>query len=346
MLGFDLPLWANIAIFAGATVGIGLAGVKAAGLADRVADRTGMGEAVTGTIFLGLLTALPGLLASVVAALDGRPALAISNAMGGIAVQTTALAIADIAYRRANLEHAAASVPNMLQATMLIALMVLVLCGLSGPDVALGGIAHPITPVLILTAGGALWLVIVTRNDPMWKPTDTDETIRDTPDEEHEEQSLRKMLIGLIAMALITGTCGALVAQTAGNISDATGISESVIGAIFVALATSMPELVTSVAAVRRGALTLAVSDVVGGNFFDVLFVAAADLAYLNGSIYHADGVGRREIFLTAFTILLNVILLAGLIVRQKRGPANIGVESVLMLLLYVIGMVILTLSF
>ncbi|NIQ53654.1 MAG: sodium:calcium antiporter, partial [Gemmatimonadetes bacterium] len=39
-------------------------------------------------------------------------------------------------------------------------------------------------------------------------------------------------------------------------------------------------------AAVRQGALTLAVSDIVGGNFFDVLFVAAADLAFLQGSIY------------------------------------------------------------
>lgn len=344
MLNLDVPLWADFSLFVAAALVIGVAGVKAAGLADRVADRTGMGEAVTGTVFLGFLTALPGLTASVVAAAKGLAVMAVGNAMGGIAVQTAALAIADIAYRKANLEHAAASVPNMMQATMLIALMVLVLCGLSGPDVTIAHV-HPATLLLFLTAAGAFWMVVSTRDDPMWEPTETDETIFDEPEEEHEQQSLRRLLIGLIIAAGATGAGGALVAESAQNIVEDSGMPEAVVGGLFMAVATSLPELVTSIAAVRRGAVTLAVSDIVGGNFFDVLFVAAADLVYLQGSIYHADGVGPREIFLTGFTILLNVVLLAGLIFRQKRGPGNIGVESVLMLVLYVSGFLVLSLA-
>ena len=122
-------------------------------------------------------------------------------------------------------------------------------------------------------------------------------------------------------------------------------LPEVVVGGLFMALATSLPELTTSIAAVRRGAVTLAVSDIVGGNFFDVLFVAAADIAYLEGSLFHAPAVGFREIFLTAFTVLLNVILLTGLIYRQKRGPGNIGFESLLMLLLYLAGYLIIVLA-
>lgn len=344
MLEINVPLWADIAIFVAAAAAIGFSGVKAAGFADQVADRTGMGEAVTGTVFLGFLTALPGLLASVVAAAKGLAAMAISNAMGGIAVQTTALAIADIAHRRANLEHAAASVPNMMQATILIGLMVLVQCGLSGPQYTVTHV-HPVTLLLILGAGSAFWLVIKTRDDPMWEPTETEETVVDEPDAANKRASLSRLLIGLIVSAGVTGASGALVAETAENIVQKTGLPEAIAGGLLMALATSLPELVTSVAAVRRGALTLAVSDVVGGNFFDVLFVAAADIAYLRGSIYHADGVGLREVFLTSFTILLNVVLLAGLIFRQKRGPANIGFESVLMLLLYVGGFLVLSLA-
>jgi len=342
MLNLDIPLWGDILLFVVSAGVIGVAGVKAAGLADRVADRTGMGEAVTGTVFLGFLTALPGLLASITAAAKGLPAMAISNAMGGIAVQTTALAIADIAHHRANLEHAAASVPNMMQATMLVALMVLVLCGLSGPDVALGHV-HPVTILLMVTAASAFWLVVGTRDAPMWEPTETGETVTDEADERHKRQSLQTMLIGLFLAAGATGLAGVLVAEAAENIVEKTDIPETVVGGLFMALATSLPELVTSVAAVRRGALTLAVSDIVGGNFFDVLFIAAADLAYFGGSIYHAESVGLREVFLTSFTILLNVVLLAGLIYRQKRGPANIGFESVLMLVLYLSGFLVLS---
>jgi cation:H+ antiporter len=344
MLNFDIPLCADVALFIASAAAIGFAGVKAAGYADRVADRTGMGEAVTGTVLLGFLTALPGLLASVVAASKGLPVLAISNALGGIAVQTTALAIADIAHRKANLEHAAASVPNMMQATMLIALMVLVLCGLSGPDTTVAHV-HPATILLILAAGSAFWLVIGTRDDPMWEPTETDETVTDEPVEANKRDSLRKLLFGLIVSAGVTGLSGVLIAESAENVIEKTGLPEAVVGGLFMAFATSLPELVTSVAAVRRGALTMAVSDVVGGNFFDVLFVAAADIAYLDGSLYHAEGVGMREIFLTSFTILLNVVLLAGLIFRQKRGPGNIGFESVLMLLLYAGGFLVVALA-
>lgn len=136
---------------------------------------------------------------------------------------------------------------------------------------------------------------------------------------------------------------GVLVAEMSGNIADKTKISASIVGGLLMAGATSLPELVTCIAAVRRGALTLAVSGIVGGNFFDVLFVAAADLAFLNGSIYHGPGVGDAEVFLTGLTILLNVVFLSGLIYRQKYGPGNIGFESVLMLAVYVLGFVTLS---
>ena len=294
-------------------------------------------------MFLGFLTALPGLMASVTAAAKGLPDLAVSNAMGGIAVQTTALAIADIAHREANLEHAAASVPNMMQATILIALMVLVLCGFSAPDVTVGHI-HPVTLLLLATAAGGFYLVLGTRDAPMWLPTHTDETVVDEPLQANRRRSLGWMLAGLVFTAGLTGLSGALVAEAAENIVDKTGMSPALGGGLLTALATALPALLTTAAAVGPSALTLAVSDIVGGNLFDVLFVAAADIAYWQGSIYHAESVGMREVFLTSFTVLLNVILLAGLIFRQKQGPGNIGFESVLMLLLSMGGFLVLAL--
>ncbi|MEX0820132.1 MAG: hypothetical protein WD070_11090, partial [Pirellulaceae bacterium] len=309
MIGLDLPLWGDGLAFLSAAVVIGLAGIRLAGYADRLADRTGLGEAVTGTVMLGLITALPGLAASVTAALQGHAVLALSNAMGGIAFQTTVLAVADITHRKANLEHAAASATNMMQTIMLILLMTLVLAGLSGPDVVIGHL-HPATMVLFGAAAMAFWLTYQVRERPMWKPLKTAETVPDEPAPGSHRESLWKLWTGLIVAGAITLVSGSLVAEASANIADKTGISASIIGGLLMAGATSLPELVTCIAAVRRGALTLAVSDVVGGNFFDVLFVAAADLAFVSGSLYHGEGVGNREVFLTALTILLNVVLL------------------------------------
>jgi cation:H+ antiporter len=97
---------------------------------------------------------------------------------------------------------------------------------------------------------------------------------------------------------------------------------------------------VTSVAAVRRGALTLAVSGIIGGNCFDVLFVAFSDFAYRPGSIYHA--ITTRQIFIIALTMLLTGILLLGLLRREQHGIGNIGFESFLILMLYLGGFLLL----
>jgi cation:H+ antiporter len=337
------PLWANVITFLVAAGIIAWAGTKLAAFGDRLADRTGLGEAITGMMFLGFTTALPGLAASITAALDGRPALAISNAIGGIAIQTAFLAVADIAYTKANLEHASASVTNMIQTAMLVMLLALVLLGLTGPDVTIAHV-HPMTPALFLAAGSGFWLVYRSSTEPMWKPEQTAETIEDIPEESYRRENLGKLLVGFGITAGIVTVAGAVVAYTTGNIADATGFSETVAGGLFSGVATSLPELVTTIAAVRRRALTLAVSDIVGGNFFDVLFVFAADLVYLQGSLYHAKGVGVREVFLTGLAILLNITLLLGLLYRQRGGPANIGFESVLMLLLYIGGFLTLSL--
>ena len=67
-------------------------------------------------------------------------------------------------------------------------------------------------------------------------------------------------------------------------------------------------------------------------------------MVYRQDSLYHAEGVGTREAFLASLALLLTITLLLGLLYRQRGGPANIGFESVLMLLLYVGGFLALSL--
>lgn len=84
----------NIGLFVVAAFIIAVVGTRMTGIADRLADRTGLGEAMMGAVFLGGSTSLPGIVTSVTAAAQGYPELAISNAIGGIAAQTAFLAIA------------------------------------------------------------------------------------------------------------------------------------------------------------------------------------------------------------------------------------------------------------
>lgn len=123
-MGFDsMPLWVLLALFAGAGGVILVCGIHLTGQADRIADRTGLGEALVGGVLLGAATSLSGTVVSVTAALDGRASLAFSNGVGGIAAQTAFLAIADIVYRRGNLEHVAADVSSLFQCALLMLLL-------------------------------------------------------------------------------------------------------------------------------------------------------------------------------------------------------------------------------
>jgi len=133
---------------------------------------------------------------------------------------------------------------------------------------------------------------------------------------------------------------GYVTAASGVVIAEKTGISQSVVGAYFTAVSTSIPELVTTIAAVRRGALTLAVGGIVGGNMFDTLFIASSDIAYREGSLYHA--VSDMPYFLTALSILMTGVLLLGMLRRERRGIANIGFESALIFVLYLGGTAVL----
>lgn len=324
--------WANVGTFVSAAAVIALAGIRLSAVADKLADRTGLGEAIAGALFLGASTSLPGIVTSVTAAWNGYPELAASNAVGGIAAQTAFLAVADFTYKQANLEHAAASAPNIMQATVLVSILAIPLLAAYSPEFAVWGV-HPATPLLFAAYLYGIRMVKDASEHPMWRPQQTRETREDQPEDENTTENLSRLWVEFAIVALLVAVAGWVVARTGIALSQQTGMSETAVGGLFTAVATSLPELVTSIAAVRRGALTLAVGGVVGGNCFDTLFLAAADVAYRPGSLYHA--MGDQQSFMIALTILLTGTLLMGLMRREKSGIANIGFESFMILVLY-----------
>ena len=328
----NLPLLIVIGIFIVAAIVIAVAGWRLAAQAARLADITGMGEAVAGALLLGATTSLPGILTSTVTAWNGFAELAVSNALGGILAQTVFLAIADITYRKINLEHAAASVSNILQTTLLMVLLCTPLIAATLPDLSFWGI-NPISLCLPVIYIACLKMIASSESHPTWVPSHTPETREDVPDEDAKNTNVSKLWISFVLTAAIVGGAGYFVAECGMVISEKTGLSESAVGGVLTALATSFPELVTVLAAVRQGALTLAVGDIIGGNCFDVLFIAAADFAYRDGSIYHV--IGNQQLFLISIALLMTATLGMGLLRRQKKGIGNIGFESISILLLY-----------
>lgn len=333
-----MSLTLAIAFFIIATLVIVFAGTALTRTADKLADKTGLGEALVGAVFLGGVTSISGIITSVVAAYNNHPQLAISNAIGGIAVQTVFLSIADISYSRANLEHASASLANLMQGVLLMGLLSLVILGISGPEITLLSI-HPLSLVIIIIYIGGLRLISKAKENPGWGPKQTIFTVKDIPGEgQIKKTRLSLLILTFVSLSLLVGLAGYAIGKTGIIISEESGLSESMVGALFTAVATSLAELIVSLAAVRQGALTLAVGNIIGGNSFDVLFIAFSDIAYRNGSILH--NITREQSFMIAITMLMISVLIMGLLYRQRKGFANIGLESALVIVLYLIGSV------
>ncbi|WP_280540076.1 sodium:calcium antiporter [Chromohalobacter sp. 11-W] len=330
-----MSLMLSVALFVGCALVIGVVGTRLTSVVDTLADRTGMGEAIAGAVLMGMATSLSGIVLSVTAAWKGQPELAMSNAVGGIAAQTLFLTFADAALRRVNLEHAAASIGNLAQGTLLMCLLGMLLVARYSPEWTLWGI-HPVTPLLFLGYVYGLRIIDEVRSQPMWMPRRTRETREDAPDDEAQRYSLMRLWGAFAALALLLGVSGWVMEKAATTLATETGMSQTAVGILLTSVATSLPELVTAVAAVRRGALTLAVGGIIGGNAFDTLFAAASDIAYRDGSIYHA--VSDQTLLWIALSVLMTAVLLLGLVRREKHGPARIGFESVALVLLYGAG--------
>ncbi|MHC9234626.1 sodium:calcium antiporter [Pseudooceanicola sp. 502str34] len=307
--------------------------IRATHLADVIADRTRMGEALAGGIVLGGATSLSGIVVSVTVAAQGEASFAFSNAVGGIAAQTLFLALADTLHKRANLEHAAAEPANLFQAVMLIILLSLPIAAMAGPEIAYFGV-HPVSIVLFLVYLAGTRLSAEVSAEPMWEPVNTSETRHDAPEDAAEAgKSARGPILRFAGLVAVMGACGWVISQTGQEFVGRFGLNASLVGSLLTAVVTSLPELVTTLTAVRRGALQLAVGGIIGGNTFDTLFLVLSDVAYRDGSLYHA--VGMTDLYWLATGMLMTAILLGGLILRQRKGPGGIGIESVLLILVY-----------
>lgn len=322
------------ALLAAAAGVVVAAGPRMVRVADRLADVTGLGEAIVGAVLVGATTSLPGIVATVTPALRGVADLAVGNALGGVLVQAAFLAVADLAYRRANLEHAAVSVPNLIQGGVLLALLGLLAVLFHSPEVTVFGV-HPGTILLVVVYGYGLRVANEASDTPMWRAVDTGETKADVPDEPSGgSQKLRMLALRFLALAVALVVAGWVLGRAGETVAASTGLNQTAVGVMLTGFLSSLAELVVSVSAVRRGALTLAVGNVIGGNTFDTLLVGMADVAYPDGSAYAA--VGPQQTLLAAVGVMMTAIIVIGLLRRERHGVVNIGTESAAVVVLYV----------
>lgn len=292
-----------------------------------ISTRSGIPKFVVATTILSLGTTLPEMTVSVVAALNGKPGLALGNAVGSIICDTGlilgvccllgVIPTSDPAIRRSSSIQLACAV------------LLVVLCA---PWKHLTAVA---------TTGGNLpqwggWLMLIALAAYMLQSIRSSKTEGKDSDENFSEGGSPSVYGELVRMVIAIGmvvvSSQALIAF-ATEIATRIGIPETLIAATLVALGTSFPELVTGVTAVLKGHGEIAIGNVVGADILNVLFVAGAAASVT------PNGLAADPHF---FTLLFPAML--GILVVFKLGvhayPDYLRKSFGVVLLLFYLGAV------
>jgi cation:H+ antiporter len=336
----NLLLTANLAAFAAAAAVVWLAGTRIARYADAISRRTGIGHAALGILLLGGITSLPEGAVTISAALSENAALAVNNLLGGIAMQVAILAVADVAIGRSALT---AVVPNpivLLQGALNILLLSVVASGIIVGDKAVLGIGIWLWLLLALYLYGVR-LLTKSEGEVPWRPVPARES---PPKSAGAGTDPAPELPSTIAKTIAAGgaivVAGYVLARTGEAIAEQTGLGASFIGAVLVAISTSLPEVSTVLSAARLGNYTMAISDILGTNLFDVALLFVVDAVDPGGPILNR--VGRFSAFAALIGIVVTTLFTLGLIERRDRTILRMGFDSAAVLVTYLAGLVVL----
>ena len=295
-----------------------VAGTLLARSADAIADITGLGRLMVGTILLAGATSLPELTIGINAIWMGLPDIAVGDLVGSSLFNLLILAFVDIIHRSRGAILSRVAAGHALSATISIALtavagMAILMesrflkqtDSLIGPGSIAITIAYAMgirmlffdqltTKSEALLAGDMTAVVGPRGRGSVWKP----------------------LGLYLLSAAAIFAIAPVLT-RSAEHIAEVTGLGGTFVGTTLVALATSLPELVATLAAVRLGSADLAIGNIFGSNAFNMLLMVPLDLAG-PGSLFATVSL-THAVTCFAVVIVASVVVLGQLYRVERR---------------------------
>lgn len=292
--------------------------------ADLIADATGLGRLWIGSLLLAGSTSLPELVTDINAAVLGVPDIGVGDLLGSTMANMLILAGLDLAFpKRRILENVAVD-------HVLVGALALVLTAMAGIAITTGGwgaIGHVGVEALVIGVTYVLGMRIVYRSSTAGPPHDQ-LTLG-----ENRRTLLRQGLTGFALAALGMLLTAPLLVISAEAVAIEAGLTQTAVGTLLVGFTTSFPEMAATVAAVRMGALDLAVGNIFGSNAFNMFVLLPMDLAYrpgpLLGAVAGTHGISAQ------FAVLALALGMLGILGRAGRLVALVRLESLAILAAY-----------
>jgi cation:H+ antiporter len=327
--------WALGFLFIVCALLIWVFGIKLSKAIDEIVNHYGWGEAIGGIVFLAIITNLPEIAITAVAAFHHDYDIAVSNILGGIAIQTAVLVLIDIygVGRKAPLTLKGHSKILLFEGLSVIIILSLVIAANKFP-----------TYHYLRHTTAFEWIILFTWLVSIWGIKRLYQLNQIKKVSKHQTNNIvlstvkvKKAIIVTILGAIITLLAGYGLEVSGEVLSKRWGMDGIVFGATILALCTALPEISTGIASAKIRDYQMAVSDIFGGNaFLPVLFLMAA----LIGGESILPGLKVSDIYLTSVGILLTTIYMIGMLFHSKKQFLRMGIDSIIVLILYLVSIV------
>lgn len=292
---------------------IGAAGPELSRSGDIIADKTGISGNWIGLVLLGAVTSLPELITGLSAVtVANEPNIAVGDIFGSCVFNLLILVAVDFMYRETPVYRRAH------QGHILSAGFGVILIGFAGMNLVVAdhranyAIGHVglYTPILV-------GLYLLAMRSVFTYERDHREAFVEDAAERYPDVTLQAAVIRYILAAMFVIAAGVWLPFAGAELADAMGWKTTFVGSLFVAAATSLPELVVTIAAVRIGALNMAIANLLGSNLFNMLVLAIDDVFYAKGPLLW--DVSPAHAFSAVSAVIMAGLVIVSLLYRPSR---------------------------
>ena len=315
-------------IFAGSSALLVFAALQLAKYGDAIAVRTKLGGMFVGTLLMAGATSLPELLTGISSLNQGVPDLAAGNLLGSNMFNMFMLALLDLLFRQERILRRVATRHALTASLATLLIGMTAFFTLANIDMRIGWVG--VDSLLLLATYVAGVRLIQSGNRGSGGEVVPEEELEGVP-------TMSRALIGFSLAAGVLIVVTPWLVSSAKEIAEITGLSAGFVGTALVALVTSLPEMATTIAAVRIGAFDLAIGNLFGSNAFNVVALGLTDFFYLPGRFL---GVVDPSFALVALLgLILTCLALIGNLARVERRLFFIEIDALIILLVYFGGM-------
>lgn len=282
--------------------------IKCADYVDLIDKKTNLSGAFIGGVILAAVTSLPELFTSITAIMVNEPGLVMGNVLGSNIFNIAILAVLVLLFMKRFVESKISYTHQITLVCTLVVYAILTVVVTFKVDKAFFGVSFASALILIIYLVSLKFLA-----------SDSGEN----DEEDTSKLTLKQITVRFILAAVVLVGSSIAITFVTDIIAEQLNLNASLAGALFLGVATSLPELSSSVTLARRKNFNAMTGNIVGSNMFNYLILTIGDIMYNKGSIY-TDAAGRQTDALIVFGFVASVFTGLLLFAKNRTKPKKI----------------------